>query len=208
MWDVEGQALCTTREAKMDVTILTEDWFNGYTPPDERLVPDVEDVELDPEEQDDYPQITEDEHQQAHAELLWLHRDEDDNRILARWNRPDDELDEIDQIEQQDERAIWVERMTAFHEKQLHRRLVEYFGTADYMQRELVLRWEQKNSRWVPAEKIVVREWIARKIEEKGSRLSGIASCNGTIRAKVARRKIANDKTGQSGSFVRAFNEA
>lgn len=140
------------------------------------------------------------------AEFAYVTRDESDTTIMLRWNQPDDVLDELEQIEANDERAVWVERMTAFRETQLRRLLREYFGES-YMTREIVLRWEQKNGRWTPAEKMLVRDWVAAKIEEKGSRLSGFASCAGTIRSKLTRKRIANDKTGQSGSFVRVYNE-
>lgn len=127
-------------------------------------------------------------------QMTFCHRTEDDAQILRRWHgQPDDVLDELGQIEADDERGVWVERMTAFRETQLRSLLKKYFDADDYMSRELVLRWEQKNGRWVPAEKMVVAEWVAAKIEEKGSRLSGFASCAGTIRSKITRRAVSKD---------------
>lgn len=215
-------------EKANDTSLMVEDWYTGYVFEEDALIPDA-DVEMRQamtdwlrevpyEERDellsvigaDFAQVKASEQARADETMAWLHRDEaqSDAQIIARWCRPDDELDEIEQIEQNDERAIWHERMLAFHEKGLHRRLVEYFGTADYMSKELVLRWESKNGRFVPAEKIVVAEWITAKIEEKETRLSGVAYCNAYIRGKIARKKIARDASGQSGSFVAAFNAA
>lgn len=190
-----------------DITILTEDWFYGYTPREDRLVPDVSsDVDLDADELDEYAFVPEDEKRLDDDLLSYLHRDEPDSQILARWDRPDDELDEIASIEDADERMLWRERMTAFHERSLHRRLTEYFGTTDYRAREIVLKWKQDDTgRWLPEEKLPVLDWIAAKVEEKGDRLSGIASCNATIRAKLARRRASREG---SANWWRVYNES
>lgn len=128
--------------------------------------------------------------------LAFLHRDEDDDRILRRWNVNEgqwsnDLLDELQDIEDNNDRHVWVERMTAFREAQLRRLLRDYFGAADYMQREIVLKWEQVDGRWKPAEKMIVRDWVNRQIDVKGSRLAGFSSCAGTIRQKLTRKRVA-----------------
>lgn len=195
------------------VSILTEDWFTGYTPREERLVVDIDRDILDLQflgefntEADDYCEVTEDSYRNDASTLSWLHRDEDESHILMRWNQPDDVLDELDAIESSDQREVWVERMTAFRETQLRRLLKDYFGSDDYMNREIVLRWEQKDGRWRPAEKMLVREWVAQQIETRGSRLSAFSACAGTLRSRITRKRIANDKTGKSGSFARVYN--
>lgn len=138
------------------------------------------------------------------ALLAFCHRDEDDAQILRRWNQPDDVLDELDSIEAADERAVWVERMTAFRRTQLHRLLTDYFGTDEYRTRQIVLSWKQVNGRWVPEEQMNVLDWIASRVEEKGSRLAGFSSCAGTIRSKLARRRVA--QTGEA--WWRTYNLA
>lgn len=124
----------------------------------------------------------------------YSHRDESDTSILLRWNQPDDVADELDDIDARDDRNVWVERMTYFRQRQLHRLLSEYFGTPKYADRDIVLKWTKNaEGRWTPAEKRNVIEWINATVEERGSKLSGFSSCAGTIRSKMTRRRVSRD---------------
>jgi hypothetical protein len=125
----------------------------------------------------------------AKATTAWLNRDPREKEILGRWNLPEEELDVLEELDETDSRGVWVERFTDFRRTQLHALLTDYFGASDYRRRNIVLRWEQKNGRWVPAEQMNVLAWIEQRVEDKGSRLSGFSSCAGTIRQKLARRR-------------------
>lgn len=155
---------------KADATDFWPEQLPGFTP--------------DPDEQEQIREQLE-----GQALVSSLHREEDEAQILRRWNRPDDELDVLEQLDATNSRGMWTEAMTDFRRTQLHVLCVKYFGTPDYINREIVLRWEQSGTRWVPAEKMLVRDWIESKVEEKGSKLAGFASCAGTLRRKLVRRE-------------------
>jgi hypothetical protein len=176
-------------------TLLTEDWFAGYLDPEDTRVPDSDDIEADREDGAELSEVLLREVQTARAELQWLTREEDEASILQRWNQPTDVLDALEQIEDDDQRAVWVERMTDFRRTQLARLLREYLGD-DYPQKQIVTRWEQKDGRWKPADQMNVLSWINAKVEEKGSQLSGFAACAGLVRSRLARKRVA--KTGES----------
>ena len=134
-----------------------------------------------------------------------------DQEVLKRWNQPDDVLEALDGADDakfgfrfdEGQTFDWEGYMTDFREAQLRRLLKEYFGSDQYMDREIVLKWVPDATRpgkWMPGEKMVVRDWVAAKIAEKDSRLSAYSSCAGFLRSKITRKKVANDKTGASGS--------
>ena len=125
------------------------------------------------------------------ATLAQLHRDPADAEVLRRWNQPDDVLAVFDHLDETKSRGVWVEAMTDHRRRELHGLLRAYFGTEDYADREIVLRWKRRGGRWSPAEKANVIDWINAKIEERGSMLAGFASCAGTIRQKLQRRRAA-----------------
>jgi hypothetical protein len=182
------------------VRIEVEDWFAGFIPEDEKVA-DSDDIEADRDDQAmrvfgaELPEVLLREVQQARAELAWLHRDPSDDEVSRRWNQPSDVLDAMEQIEDDDQRELWVERMTDFRRVQLDRLLREYLGD-DYAQKQIVTRWEQKNGRWTPGEQKPVLDWINEKVEEKGSQLSGFAACAGLVRSRLARKRVA--QTGES----------
>ena len=138
-----------------------------------------------------------------------------DSEVLKRWNQPDDVLEALDGADDakfgfqfdQGQTFDWEGYMTAFREAQLRRLLRDYFDSDRYMDKEIVLKWKQDGGRWVPAEKMVVKDWVAKQIEDRGSRLSAYSACAGTLRSKMTRRRMANDKTGQSGgSWTKTYN--
>jgi hypothetical protein len=146
------------------------------------------------------------------ATVAYLHRDPADAVVLRRWHRPSEELDELEQMERDGERAMWRERFTALRETQMLRLLTEYFGTPEWKSRNIVLRWEPNPNRpgkFRPAEQMPVLDWIAKAIADRdGDRLRGLSYCVGHLRSKVTRRKIARDCTGQAGGWWKTYDES
>lgn len=136
-------------------------------------------------------------------ELAWLGRTEDEAAVLARWNRPDDDLEVLDMIAEEGLMAWSDEILTAFRRLQLHAVAQEYFGTADYTKKDVVLEWQQSDTgRWTPAHKMNVVEWINGRVEEKGSALAGYYSCLQTLRFKMLRRKSPKAKGLPTGRVL------
>lgn len=145
---------------------------------------------------------------------------EDDADILHRWDRPEDDLEVLDAIAQNGLQFANDEVLLAYRRKQLDVMCRRFFGTADYMTREMVTRWDKnERGKWFPAEKMTVAEWITRKTEGEfelvegedgavgveahgGTNLSGYMSCVRSLQFKIARKAQPKAKRGQLNAYV------
>jgi hypothetical protein len=157
------------------------DWIDGFCP----------DAEF---------QVGERERAEGREVLEWLHRDESDSSILMRFattpdervrNDPDMSDEEKRHVlaELKDGRNVWRDRQIALRRKQLHIRLVEWFGTPRYTEREVVIGWSQHvdTRKFVPTMGNVL-DWIRWSVEERGE-LSGFASCAAIMKKRLSARK-------------------
>jgi hypothetical protein len=123
--------------------------------------------------------------------MSWLHRDPSNRAILNRWNRPDDELEFMDEIRQEGRESEWWELMVDFRRRKLDTLLKDYFGLDDYRASTIVLKWEKSPSsgRWRPAQQMNVVDWVKWSCEQSGSILGGLQSCTRSIQVKTQLRR-------------------
>ena len=127
--------------------------------------------------------------------MSWIHRDQSDKAILSRWNRPDDELEFMDEIRESGRESEWWELMVDFRRRKLDALLKDYFGLDDYRASMIVLKWEKSESsgRWKPAQQMNVVDWVKWSCEQSGSILGGLQSCTRSIQVKT---QLRNRKDG------------
>jgi len=123
--------------------------------------------------------------------LAWLHRDPSAKAILSRWNRPDDELEFMEQLREEGRENEWWELMTEFRRRKLDTLLKEYFGLDDYRASMIVLKWEQTPRGWKPAKQMNAVDWVKWSCEQSGSILGGLQSCTRSLQTKIQLRKRA-----------------
>ncbi len=111
-----------------------------------------------------------------------------DRTILARFNVEEAEQRFLEDVRSENREDEWVELLTEWRENRVVELLTEFLGP-EWRTKEVVLRWEQRNGRWVKAESMLAAEWCRQTIESRGSRLAGLASVQASLKKKIALKK-------------------
>lgn len=143
----------------------------------------------------DQDAVNADEEQDGQEIVAHLHRIDSDF-----WHDPTDETGMTDEMkaERAHDRALWRERQIPAKRMELHRSLTEWFGTASYRDRKVVVGWQQVDGRWMPKDEVAAVEWVQALVAEKGE-LSGYASAARTMKNRLAARR----KRGQVVNGIR-----